>query len=115
VVSIYVRNDPLVIYQGDYRPFTWPLTNTDGSPLAIAGYRARAQVRAAQSSTEVLQEWSTENGRAVLSLGSVSLLVDDSPTWTWSVGVYDLHLIDSAGRHEVIAYGVIRVQAGVTR
>ena len=111
----YVRNDPIVIYAGDYRPFTWPLTDTSGAPLVITGYTARAQVRASASDPIVLQEWSTTNGRAVLSTGSVSLLVDDSPGWTWTAGVYDLHLIDSAGRHEVIAYGPIRVQPGITR
>lgn len=112
----YVRTTNLTIYAGDDRPLQWPLLAADGTtPLDVTGWTARAQVRQHADSEAILHEWSTENTRAQLADGSLSLLVDDSESWTWRVGVYDLHLIDPDGHHVVLDHGTVRVEPGVTR
>lgn len=113
--SDYVRNDDLRIYAGDDRPITWPLTGEGGGPANLSGYTVRAQVRASPDATVVLHEWSTGAGNVLLANSAVSLLVDDSESWTWTEGVYDLHLIDSVSRHEILAWGRVTVLPGVTR
>lgn len=113
--SDYVRNDDLRIYEGDDRPITWPVTDASGAPVDLTDYTVRAQVRAHPDSEVVLHEWSTTNSRAEIVGSSVLLHVDDSDSWDWSRGVYDLHLIDSTNRHEVIAWGRVTVLPGVTR
>lgn len=114
--SDYVRNDDLRIYAGDDRPITWPLRAAlGGGPVDLSGYTARAQVRATPDAAAVLYEWSNAHGNVRLTDSSVSLLVDDSDAWTWTDGVYDLHVIDPIGRHEVIAWGRVVVRPGVTR
>jgi hypothetical protein len=116
VFSDYVRNDDLRIYAGDDRPITWPLRAAlGGGPVDLSGYTARAQVRATPDAAAVLHEWSAGNGNVLLAASAVSLLVDDSAAWTWTDGVYDLHLIDSVGRHEIVAWGRVTVLPGVTR
>ena len=113
--SDYVRNDDLRIYAGDDRPIIWPVTDLAGAPADLSGFTVQAQVRASPQAPDVLQEWSTTNGRAAIVGSTIQLAVDDSETWTWSQGAYDLHLIDSSSRHEVIAWGRVVVLPGVTR
>lgn len=111
----YVRNDDLLIYAGDDRPITWPLHAKDGSAVDLTGYHVHAQVRVTPDAADVLHEWSDDAGNASLADSAVSLLVDDSESWTWADGVYDLHVIDPLGRHEVMAWGRVVVRPGVTR
>lgn len=113
--SDYVRNDDLRVYAGDDRPIVWPITDLTGEPADLSGFSVQAQVRASPTTSTVLHEWSTVNGRAEIEGATVRLLVDDSETWTWTRGVYDLHLIDPSNRHEVIAWGRVTVLPGVTR
>jgi len=107
--------DDLVILQGDDRPLIWTLADANGEPVNLAGYTAAAQVRGRANSTTVLHEWSTTDGSAVLSESSVTLKVDDSESWTWHYGVYDLHLTDPLGTTQVIARGTVTVTPAVTR
>jgi hypothetical protein len=113
--SDYVRNDDLRIHGGDDRPIVWPIHDAAGNPVDLTGYTARAQVRATPVALEILHEWSTDNTRAAILGSTVALYVDDSESWSWTAGVYDLHLIDESGRHEVIAWGRVTVLPGVTR
>jgi hypothetical protein len=110
-----VRVDDITIQQGDDRPLVWTLADANGAPVNLDGYTAVAQVRAKPSSSAVLHEWSTTNGKAVLAESTVVLKVDDSETWTWARGVYDLHITDPASRTEVIARGSIALIPAVTR
>lgn len=113
--SAYVRNDDLRIYAGDDRPITWPLSAASGGPADLTNHTARAQVRATPDAPDVLHEWSSALGNVLLEGSAVSLLVDGAETWDWTDGVYDLHLIDSVGRHEILAWGRVTVLPGVTR
>lgn len=104
----------LVIYAGDDRPIQWPLTDTEDRSLDVTGWSARAQVRA-YPGAPVMHEWSTQNGRAVLAAGSVTLLVDDSGSWPWVSGQYDLFLSDPSARAERVDGGRVTVIPAVTR
>lgn len=95
-------DDVLVIQQGDDRPITWTLADEAGDPINLDGYTARGQVRRRADATAVLHEWSTAAGTAVLTESSVTLKVDDSESWTWRTGVFDLHMTDPSGRTEVV-------------
>jgi hypothetical protein len=114
-VAEYIRYDPLVVAQGDDRAFSWALLDADGEPINLQGFTAKAQVRAHPRSAEVLHEWSTANGKAVLGGGALTLKVNDSETWDWDRGVYDIHLTDGDGNTEVLARGSIVVVPAVTR
>lgn len=115
MASSLVLVDDVVIQQGDDRPLVWTLADQAGAPVDLTGYSALAQVRSRPQSATVWHEWSTTAGNAVLSESSVTLKVNDSESWTWSQGVYDLHLTDPAGTTEVIARGSITVTPAVTR
>lgn len=110
-----VRVDDLVIQQGDDRPLVWTLADSTGAPVNLDGYTAVAQVRAKPSSSTVLHEWATDDGSAVLSESAVTLKVADSETWTWTRGVYDLHITDPTSSTTVIARGAITLIPAVTR
>lgn len=107
--------DDVVIQQGDDRPLTWTLTDSAGVSVNLDGYSALAQVRPKPSSSTVLHEWSTTAANAILTESTVVLKVDDSETWTWRTGVYDLHLTGPDERTEVIARGSITLIPAVTR
>jgi hypothetical protein len=110
-----VRVDDLTIHQADDRPLVWTLADVDGASVNLDGYSAVAQVRTKPHATTVLHEWSTPEGNAVLAESAVTLKVDDSETWAWRSGVYDLHITDPSGRTEVIARGKITLIPAVTR
>lgn len=108
--------DNITIYQGDDEPITWTLTDEQGNPANLAGHSVVAQVRRRRDPTSpVLHEWSAEAGNVVLAGSSVSLKVDDSESWTWSFGFYDLHLTDPVGRVRVPVRGSVTVIPAVTR
>lgn len=113
-----VRKDFISYKIGDDRPVAWEVLEVDGEPLNAAGFMVKAQVRA-HPGTPVLHEWSSGpdgNGRARLSTVPadsetaaprwyVELLVDDSRSWSWERGHYDVFLFDPEGRAQPIAEG----------
>lgn len=119
MVASYVRNDDLRVYPGDDRAFTWPVLNDEGAPMSLSGWSARAQVRPMLGGA-VLHEWTTDDASIVLrSVGedetsSLTLRVDDSETWTWRHGRFDIHLTDPSGHTQVLARGTVVVDRGVT-
>lgn len=105
----------LVIQQGDDRPLVWNLSDADNQPITdLTGYTARAQVRARADSIDVLHEWSTVAGNAVLAESSLVLKVDDSESWTWRRGVYDVQITDPSGASEIVDRGAVVVTPVVT-
>lgn len=106
--------DHVHIQQGDDEPLTWSLT-INGAPVDLSGYSVVAQVRRrAEATSPVLNEWSTADGTAELADSTVSLLVDDSESWTWTFGFYDIHVTDFAGRTRVPIRGSMTVIPAVT-
>lgn len=95
-------------------------TNT---PIDLSGYSARMQIRSEHSSSNVLIELTTANGRIALNTpttGGIQLKITaaDAEAISWSSGVYDLELIHTVGAEQVvdnILYGNVTVRKNVTR
>ena len=97
--------------------------SSNGTPINLSGYTARMQIRPDHSSTTVLLELTTGNGRITLntpSTGGIELKVTaaDAENITFTTGVYDLELIHIVGAEQVvdnILYGEVTVRRNVTR
>lgn len=87
-----------------------------GIDLLGAGWQLKAQVRKTASSADVLHEWSTEAGNAEVTNGVAVLLVspDESASWTWVRGVYDLEATHDGVTYR-LAQGRVTVSTEVTR
>lgn len=82
----------LVIEQGATWSHGW-LPQINGAAIADATWDAKAQVR--DGNGNLLHEWSTVLGNAIVSaLGVITLVVapTESDDWTWFAGVYDLEI-----------------------
>lgn len=94
----------LTIPRGVDRTFSIPILDAAGDPLPVAGWSARAQVRANKwfRSLPVLHEWSTlaESPNAQLINGQLLLSVtpEDTADWEWWAGDCDIELTDPSGR-----------------
>jgi hypothetical protein len=94
-----------------------------GTPIDLAGYTARMQIRADHTASTVLIELTTVNNRISLNTpttGGIQLKITaaDAEAITWSSGVYDLELIHTVGAEQVvdnILYGNVTVRKNVTR
>ena len=91
-------------------------------PVNLIGVTARMQIRATRSSSAVLLELSTANGRISLgntlsNAGKITLTLQAADTigLLWTSGVFDLELDFGAGRIERICGGAIDLSLEVTR
>lgn len=86
----------LIIEKGatTYKDITWK--DSTGTAINLTGYTARMQVRPSISSSTVLIDMTTENGKIVLggTVGTIRLIFDAAETLalTANAGVYDLFL-----------------------
>lgn len=105
--------DVNVLYQqGDDSPLVFPVL-VSGVAIDATGWSAKAQVR--DRASAVLQTWTTADGSAVCDEDGVSLLMDDSLTWDWTFGRYDVAATSPDGLRRVTAGGRFQVKAAVTR
>jgi hypothetical protein len=85
-------------------------------PVPLTGYTARMQIRPSVSSSEVILELSTANGRIILGAGgSIKFVLTPELTSALKAGVYDLELTDSLGRVTRLIEGKVTVSPEVTR
>ena len=113
-----LRTDSLVIPQGSTWGMKWPVVEVDGvTPYDLTGWSPRAQVRPSQKSATVLHEWSAALGNAEVDGHHVVLRVtpDESSSWEWSRGDFDIELTNVDGRVVRITQGQVRVDREVTR
>jgi len=105
------------------RGATWrvriQLVDDDEIPLSLIGYTAKMQVRKTISSSTVLAELSTANGRISLTdgaLGYIDLEITSADTtpMEWNRGVYDLEITYQTIVSRVL-YGTIETSKEVTR
>lgn len=85
-------------------------------PVNLTGYSAKMQVRSSATSSTVIFELSTENGRITLaSAGAIQLDIDANLTETISSGMYDLKLYAPGGQEFRLVEGKLTVSPGVTK
>lgn len=99
------------------RSISW--TDSAKNPYDLTSYTARMQVRPNVSSTSVILELTTGNGRITLTSTewNVNLLVAANVTANLTPGlyVYDLELVSGGGVVSRIIEGNFKVKAEVTR
>jgi hypothetical protein len=99
------------------RSITW--SDSARTPYNLTGYTARMQVRSDVTSSTIILELTTANGR--ITLGStdwnVNLLVAANVTAALTPGlyVYDLELVSGGGVVTRLIEGNFKVKAEVTR
>lgn len=95
-------------------------TGSTYEPYDLQNHTARMQVRRTLSSTTVLVELTTENGRIVLEptseKGIIVIQMDDATTAALSSdGVYDLEIISLGGEVSRVIQGTFTLSLEVTR
>lgn len=97
------------------RRIEWAL---NGVPADLTGYTARMQVRTDYSSTAIVVELTTENGRIILggTAGTISLMIPATITAALTPGVYvhDLKLINGSMIYRLLQ-GTFSVSQEVTK
>jgi hypothetical protein len=85
-------------------------------PINLSGYTAKMQIRTSASSSEVLFELSTANGRISMpGSGVIELSIAANDTDTIKPGVYDVKLYAPGGQEIRLIEGKVTVSPGVTR
>jgi hypothetical protein len=119
------NNLNITMDQGSTLVYTFNLTNTTGQPLSLTGFDARLQVRKSYGATAVEINCTIANGK--LSWGTVGqVILTLTPADTSSIRfaskddaelvcVYDLEIIDGAGKVYKPARGDFTLNREVTR
>ena len=98
-------------------PIQWKDSN--GDPVDLTDYSAKAQIRYMPSSPDVLLELSTANGKITLdaATGTVTLLFSatDTAAMTWGSARYDLKVTAINNRPARLVEGIVTVSQQVTR
>lgn len=102
---------------------TWThgfIPKINGTPVLVADWTARGQIRNSVTGTDVLYEWSTETGNLGIDLatGAVIMYLEPAETsaWTWRSAVYDLEVTSPDGLTTYrVAQGKIKISPEVTR
>jgi hypothetical protein len=99
------------------KPIVWK--DSTGTAVNLTGYTAKMQIRKSVSSTDVLLELSTTNGKLSITAGTGTITMIFSATTTaaidWSRGKYDLELTSSSGVVTRLLEGEITVSKEITR
>jgi hypothetical protein len=89
------------------------------TPVDLAGYTARMQIRATKASTTILLELTTANGRITIdnTAKTITLTISavDTAALTFLEGVYDLELISAGLVVTKLLEGSVFVEEEVTR
>lgn len=114
----------LIVDQGATVNTVFTVKNSARSPISLAGYTARMQVRTFDTttrdpSTSVVAEYTTENGYITVggAAGTVILLIPPAEMAAYEPGnyVYDVEVESSTGETTRIVQGKFIVRAEVTR
>lgn len=114
----------LIVDQGATVNTVFTVKNSARSPISLAGYTARMQVRTFDTTTRdpntsVVAEYTTENGYITVggAAGTVILLIPPAEMAAYEPGnyVYDVEVESSTGETTRIVQGKFIVRAEVTR
>lgn len=101
------------------REIIWKNNAAVPVPYNLTGFTARMQVRSSITAPAILLELTTENGRVSLgtSNGKITLILTAAETaaFAWITGVYDLEIIDVAGKVTRLLKGTVAVDPEITR
>jgi len=112
-------NYSFVIEQGAtlLKPIVWKDSNN--TPVDLAGYSAKMQIRKSPTSPDVLLELSTANNKLVITpnTGTVTMVFSAATTSAinWKAGRYDLELTSGNGTVTRLLSGDITVSREITR
>lgn len=100
----------IAMQRGDDRPLTFPVA-AGGDPVDVTNWAVTAWVwRSEHPGSELLHTWTSSEGTALAEQTDVVLLVDDSRTWGWERGYFEIELTHPDGAVTVEACGVIVLQ-----
>lgn len=110
----------ITIEQGADFVEVWTWKDENGSPVNLTGYSARMMVRKKVEDASPILDCTTANNRIVLggTAGTITFAVPASVTAllpTVANAVYDLELVDGAGRVRRLVEGECRITREVTR
>ena len=107
----------IVLDQGATSEQELNLFNEDDTPVDLFGYTARMQVRSSPSSSKVVDELTTENGRIKIVGGTITLYWPAKTTSEIRAGGYryDIEIESADGNVERILEGAFIVRREVTR
>lgn len=114
----------LIVDQGATVNTVFTVKNSARSPISLAGYSARMQVRTFDTttrdpSTTVVANYTTDNGYITVggTAGTVTLLIPPADMAAYEPGnyVYDVEVESSTGETTRIVQGKFIVRAEVTR
>lgn len=118
---------PLLIPQGaDWPGINYTIVDGDGNPYDLTGCTALGQIRPLPGSAELYYTWSTSpsSGQGLITLDvpnsilNIRVLAVESELWTFTYGVYDILLFNSAApvglQVNRAAMGRVEVSLGVT-
>lgn len=87
-------------------------------PIDLTGYTARMQIREKLTSTTVVEELTTANGKILINntVKTISLVLSAAATeaYTWKTGVYSLEM-EKEGVVVPLIYGNVALEREVTR
>jgi hypothetical protein len=115
-----VKHD-VVIRQGDTWQGYWLVQEPSGKAVDLTGYSARLQIRpnaASSTVTASITNSATADGSIVVtSAGEVTATLTDEKTAAIAAGTYeyDVFLDDANGVSNCLSYGLVTVEARVTR
>ena len=94
-----------------------PAPSSDYVAVDLTGWAARMQARRTVGDAVVLFELTTENGGIVLGNGTIDVKISaqDTATYSWKNGVWDLELIAPDGTVTRLLEGSVSVSPEVTR
>lgn len=99
------------------RVLTWK--DSSGNPINLTGYTARMQFRRNASSSEILYDANTTNGKIVLggTAGTITFTISatDSAAFAFGCAVYDLEIESAGGQVTRLLEGGVEVSLEVTR
>lgn len=103
----------------DYSNYTSGGYLVSYTPVSLAGFTARMQIRASKTATDTLFELTTENSRIELddTEKTISLFIEatDTADLDFTTGVYDLEVVSGVSVVTRLLEGTVTVDSEVTR